>query len=193
MDYLVERMRAGGAEEVRVVTRPEKRDVAARAAELEARTIEVRTQTVTESIAAGLDGLAPDVVVLLGFPDTVWEPVDGFRRLVEQVTAGSEVALGLFRTAELGRSDVVRFDRDGRVAGIAVKPVEPPSDWIWGCAAARCSALGRLTREAEPGSHFDSLARQGLVAGVELSDRWLDIGTRKALARLESNVDAQVR
>jgi NDP-sugar pyrophosphorylase family protein len=193
MDYLIERMRAGGAEEVRVVTRPEKPDVAARAGELEARTIEARTQTVTESIAAGLDGLAPDVVVLLGFPDTVWEPVDGFRRLVEQVAAGFEVALGLFRTAELRRSDVVRLDRDGRVVGIAVKPVEPPSEWIWGCAAARRSALEGLTREAEPGRQFDSLARRGLVAGVELSDRWLDIGTREALKRLDSNADAQVR
>lgn len=193
IDYLAERMRAGGAEELRVVTRPEKRDVAARAGELDARTIEVRTRTVTESIAAGLEGLEPDTVVLLGFPDTVWEPVDGFRRLVETLATGPDVVLGLFRTPDLHRSDVIRFDVSGRVAGVAVKPADPPSDWIWGCAAARRSALDGLDGEAEPGRHFDSLARQGVVAGVELSDRWLDIGTKEALGRVAANVEAHAR
>ena len=192
IDYLVERMLAGGAEEIRVVTRPEKHDVAARAGELEALTIEVRTATVTESIAAGVDGVPSDTVVLLGFPDTVWEPLDGFRRLVERLDPATEVALGLFRTADLHRSDVIRFGRSGRVVGIAVKPTKPPSDWIWGCAAARRSALEGITRESEPGGHFDALARRGVVAGIELSDRWLDIGTREALARIAANVEAQV-
>jgi NDP-sugar pyrophosphorylase family protein len=193
IDYVAERMRAGGAEELRVVTRPEKRDVVARASELDARTIEVRTRTVTESIAAGLEGLEPDSVVLLGFPDTVWEPVDGFRRLVERLAAGTEIVLGLFRTPDLHRSDVIRFDRSGRVAGVAVKPADPPSEWIWGCAAARRRALDGLDGAAEPGGHFDSLARRGVVAGVELSDRWLDIGTRDALERAAANLEAHAR
>lgn len=187
IDYLVERMRAGGAEELRVVTRPEKRDVAARAGELGARTIEARPQTVTESIDAALEGLEPDAIVLLGFPDTVWEPMDGFTRLVERLDDSADVVLGLFRTPELERSDVIRFDGDGEVAGIAIKPHSPPSEWIWGCAAARRSALDGLTCEPEPGLHFDALARQGRVAGVELSDQWLDIGTREALAQVTAN------
>jgi NDP-sugar pyrophosphorylase family protein len=193
IDYLAERMRAGGAEELRIVTRPEKRDVAARAGELDASAIEVRTRTVTESIAAGLEGLEPDDVVLLGFPDTVWEPVDGFRRLVETLAAGTDAVLGLFRTPDLRRSDVIRFDENGRVAGVAVKPADPPSEWIWGCAAARRSALDGLDGEDEPGHHFDSLARRGAVAGVELSDRWLDIGTREALDRAAANLEAHAR
>lgn len=193
IDYLAERMRAGGAEELRVVTRPEKLDVATRAGELDARTIEVRTRTVTESITAGLEGLEPDDVVLLGFPDTVWEPVGGFRRLVETLATGPDVVLGLFRTPDLHRSDVIRFDGSGRVAGVAVKPADPPSEWIWGCAAARRSALDGLDGVDEPGHHFDSLACRGVVAGVELSDRWLDIGTREALERVTANVEAHAR
>jgi glucose-1-phosphate thymidylyltransferase len=193
LDHLVERMRTGGAEELVVVTRPEKHDVSERANALGARVLEVRTRTVTESIEAGLDGLAQDTVVLLGFPDTIWEPADGFRLLVERVAAGAKVVLGLFRTPDLRRSDVVRFDEQGGIAGIAVKPAQPPSDWIWGCAAARRSALQGLAREPDPGRHFDALARRGLVEGIQLSDRWLDIGTKEALQRLTADAEAAVR
>jgi glucose-1-phosphate thymidylyltransferase len=193
LDYLVERMRTGGAEELVVVTRPEKHDVSERAGALGARVLEVRTRTVTESIEAGLEGLAQDAVVLLGFPDTIWEPADGFRQLVERLTADTEVALGLFRTPDLRRSDVVRFDEEGGIAGIAVKPAQPPSDWIWGCAAAGRSALEGLARKPDPGRHFNALARLGLVEGVELSDRWLDIGTKEALEQLKPDAEAVVR
>lgn len=193
LDHLVERMRAGGAEELVVVTRPEKHDVSERAGALGARVLEIRTRTVTESIEAGLEGLAQDTVVLLGFPDTIWEPANGFRLLVERVAAGTDVVLGLFRTPDLRRSDVVRFDEQGRVAGIAVKPAQPPSDWIWGCAAARRPALEGLAREPDPGRHFDALARHGLVEGVELSDRWLDVGTKEALEQLQPDAEAALR
>lgn len=132
MDHLVERIRAGGCTQLRVVTRPEKEDVIAHAVELGAEVVLGHPATVSESLLAGMSGLDPDDVVLIGFPDTLWEPVDGFRTLVEAVREGCEVALGLFRTDpdSLSRSDVVAFGVDGTIARIDVKPADPPSEWI---------------------------------------------------------------
>ena len=65
-----------------------------------------------------------------------------------------------------------------------MKPAVPPSTWIWGCAAARAGTLAGLDRAEWPGRFFDGLCRAGRdVAGVRLSDRWLDVGTKQALAR----------
>ncbi len=184
MDYLVERMRAGGATRVRVVTRAEKDDVIARADELGAETVLGNPETVSDSILAGTAGLRYDDIVLIGFPDTLWEPEDGYVSLVGAVAAGCEAALGLFRIApsDLPRSDVVVFGPEDTIAGIEIKPAEPKSEWIWGIAAVRADTVAELGRAEWPGGFFDLLCREGRdVRGFALSDVWLDIGTKDAL------------
>ena len=184
VDYLVERMRVGGCSGLRVVTRAEKQDLIEHCERIGADVVLAEPATVGESIAAGAHGLAPDDIVLVGFPDTIWEPVDGYRRLVGGVLDGCEVALGLFRirALDLVRSDVVVTDGSPRVVRVHVKPKRPQSPWIWGCAASRARALVGLDRAEWPGGHFDRLAREGVnVRGYELSDEWLDVGTKGAL------------
>ena len=187
MDYIIERMRAGGADEVRVVTRPEKADVVEHARRLGVGLILAHPATLSASFAAGLAGLAPDDIALLGFPDSIWEPHDGFRRLVDAVDAGHEVALGLFNAPELQEVDFVVLDEDGGIAGIDIKPAVPRSEWMWGVAAARARALDGLERQEWPGGHFLDLRDRGLeLHGVRLSSTYLDVGTRLALERLPS-------
>lgn len=184
MDYVIGRMRRAGCTELRIVTRPEKEDVIAHAEELGASIVLGYPSTTSESFAQGIAGLAPEEIVLMGWPDTIWEPEDGYRPLVSAVEGGQEIALGLFQTPDLERSDVVSFDDAGRVTGIHIKPAKPPSSWIWGCAAARAGALAGLEREEWPGSFFDSLRKNGSeLYSVRLSDVWLDIGTSEALER----------
>ena len=183
MDHLVDRMRTGGVEELRVITRPEKADVVAHAEELGARVVLGHPEDVAASLRLGVEGLAPDDEVIFGFPDCLWEPPDGCAVVVAALRAGAEVALGLFGTPDLQRSDVVVSAPDGRVSAIAVKPDVPPGDRIWGLAAARVRTLERLRPGTEPGVTFDALARDGGVVGVYLSDDWLDIGTPASLAR----------
>jgi glucose-1-phosphate thymidylyltransferase len=192
MDYLVERMRIGGCDEIRVVTRPEKDDVVAYAEAIGAAVVLAHPRTTSESFVAGMEGLASEDVVLVGWPDTLWEPEDGYVPLVAAVVEGHDIALGLFETRDLERSDVIAFDEDGRVTGVHVKPAHPPSGWIWGCAAARRRALVGLEREEWPGSFFDARCKAGVELHVtRLSDSWLDVGTPDALERARAAAPAE--
>jgi dTDP-glucose pyrophosphorylase len=204
--HLVERMRAAGCDEVRVVTRPEKRDVITYANDAGLAVVTGRPEHVVASVSlalarpAEIDG---DDVVLLGFPDTVWGPEDGFALLLrERAARDADVVLGLFGSDEAARGDVVGLatndvvglatndavglatnDVVARVTAIDVKPARPASRLIWGCAAARRRALVGWEVETEPGRWFARLAPAGRVWGAYLSDDFVDIGTLETLAR----------
>ena len=181
MDHVIERMRVAECADIRVVTRPEKRDVQARAAELGAAVVLGRPRSVSDSLLLGVEDLDAGDVVVLGFPDTLWEPRDGFVRIVDALGPEVDVVLGVFHSPEPERSDVVDLDPDGRVVAVSVKPAEPRSELVWGIAAARVAALGALRVVSEPGQLFDALARAGKVAAVQLEGEMVDIGTRAAL------------
>lgn len=185
IDYVVERLHATPCDELRVVTRAEKRDVVEHAVELGARIIEGSPQTLAASVALGVEGLEPDDAALIGLPDTIWGPADGFARLLAELDEGTDVVLGLFESAEPERSDAVALDESGRVTAVTVKPEQPASGLIWGCAAARVAALAGLERRAWPGEHFDALARAGRARGVHLGSDYLDVGTKEALRQAE--------
>jgi dTDP-glucose pyrophosphorylase len=181
MDYLVERMQAAPCTELRVVTRPDKRDVVENAARHGATVIHAIPATLAQSLVAGMCGIADDDLVLLGFPDSIWEPVNGFARVISLLKEGCEVALGLFLVADPGRHEPVEFDDSGQVLRIEFKPTRPSTSWIWGCAAAGAQTLSGLEHEEEPGVLFDSLCKAGGVAAVCLSDTYIDMGTRAGL------------
>ena len=184
LDYVVERMRAAGAEEIRVVTRPDKDDVAEHARSLGANVIEGEPPSSAESVLLAVQGLPAEDIVMIGFPDTLWSPPTGFARLVAPVERGADVALGLFRgrdTEQLSRSDVVVLEGT-RVTAVEVKPLRPRSDLLWGCAAARVGALPGLAGLEHPGELFAELAGEGRVVGVVLEGEFLDVGTPSDLA-----------
>jgi glucose-1-phosphate thymidylyltransferase len=192
MDFLLERMVLGGCSELRVVTRPEKRDVIENARRLGAAVIEAYPASPAASMLAGMRGLAADDVVLFGFPDSIWEPVDGFRSLAGLVDGGAEVALGLFRTSLVERPDVAVLSPSGLVTEIDVGSDSPPPHLIWGCGAARARALSGLRDEDDPGDLLSSLCGTDTVAGAVLSDAYVDVGTRRGL-RLAREAQAIAR
>lgn len=188
--HLVERMRSARCDEVRVVTRPAKRDVITYANDAGLSVVTGRPEHVVASVSLALEqptALRPDDLVLIGFPDTVWAPDDGFALLVQEIsTRDADVVLGLFGTDEAARGDVVRLASDdpaARVTAIDVKPPAPASRLIWGCAAVRRGALVGWDSETEPGRWFARLAAAGRVFGRYLSEDFADIGTPEALAR----------
>jgi dTDP-glucose pyrophosphorylase len=188
MDHLVERLRRAPCREIRVVTRPDKQDVAARARATGLSVILGEPPTVPASVLLGLRGLAPGDVALVGFPDTIWDPEDGFARLSAELEAhaDADAVLGVFTGADPARSDVVELGEDGLVRSVAVKPAEPRSADVWGCCAARAGVLAAGLRGVEEaGFLFDRLARAGRIRGVRLGS-FLDVGTPEALADVEA-------
>jgi glucose-1-phosphate thymidylyltransferase len=184
LDCVFERMRAADADEIRVVTRPDKEDVIAHARSLGARVVEGEPPSSAQSILLAVHDLPADDVVLIGFPDTVWNSPTGFAPVVRLVRGPVDVGLGLFRgrdSEQLRRSDVVVLHGE-RVAAVEVKPERPGSDLLWGCAAARAGALDGLAGREHPGELFAELAGEGRVAGVVLEGEFLDVGTPADLA-----------
>jgi glucose-1-phosphate thymidylyltransferase len=186
MDYVVERMRVAGCRELRVVTRPDKRDVAERAGQLGARVVEGEPASLAESLVLGLHGLVDSDVVLVGLPDTLWEPIDGFVTMLEHLGGGAAAVLGVFDSDEPERSDVVVLDAAGFVRGVHVKEARPPGRLVWGCAAARVDALAGLESHDEPGHHFAALAAARRLRAVRFPGKLIDIGTPAALAAAEA-------
>jgi glucose-1-phosphate thymidylyltransferase len=144
LDYLVERMRAVEGAELRLVTRPDKADVIEAARTRGIDVIEAAPPSLGASIRAGLREVGNDDVVLLGFPDSLWNPVEGYVRLIERLD-DAPVVLGLFDSPDPERSDVVDAKAD-RVERVHVKPAQPPSSLIWGCGVARAGELELLER-----------------------------------------------
>ena len=191
IERLVLQMEAGGCTEIRVVTRPEKHDVRRYAEQRGLTVVLGHPAHIGESLAAGLAGADGDGLVALGFPDSLWEPLDGFARLRQELDARSDAVLGLFDSPDATRSDVVVLGGDGRVQDILVKPAKPPSNLIWGCLVARARALRGIERSVWPSDHLRPLVEAGRVGARYLSDCYLDIGTPEALARARHEDRAQ--
>ena len=180
IERLVERMEAADCRTIRVVTRPEKDDVRRYAEKRGLDVVLGHPAHIGESVAAGLVGIE-DEVVALGFPDSIWDPVEGFVLLRDVLTAEIDVVLGLFEFPDAKRADVVLVDDEGRVKDILVKPPVPPSTTIWGCLVARTAALRHVERSAWPSEHLEPFVARGSVRARHLSDRYVDIGTPESL------------
>ncbi len=192
MDYLVERMLQVPDAQLRVVTRPEKEDVIARARHHGAVVIEGHPPSLGASVYAGTAGLDDDDVGLIGFPDAVWEPLDGYVRTLALLGQGWDVALGLLRAPDMRREEPVITAEDGRVLRMEFKPETPSSEWTWGCAAAPIRVLRGLEDESQPGIYFNRLAQSGRVGAIHLPGTFLDMGTVRGLELTrEAVADAQ--
>ena len=185
MDYVVERLRAADCEELRLVTRPDKADVIEHAEALGAKIVTGEPPTMAASIALGVRGLAHSDAVLVGLPDTLWEPMNGFVQLLAHLET-ADLVLGVFESDEPERSDVVVLDERGAVRRVHVKEPDPPGHLVWGCFAARAGALDGLERCPTPGHYFAGLAVAGTVQAVRFPGQLVDIGTPEALAAVEA-------
>lgn len=190
MDCVVARVRAVPGARIRVVTRADKEDVAAHARRLGAEVVLGEPATLAASVALGARGLSLEDVVLVGLPDTIWEPGDGFPLLLDALGPESDVVLGVFESDEPERSDVVVLGDDDRVLAVDVKPEVPRSSLVWGCAAARNRALAGIELHEDVGQHFDALARAGRVHAVRFPGRLVDVGTPAALRRALAGAEA---
>jgi NDP-sugar pyrophosphorylase family protein len=182
IDHLVERLDVAYCDRIIVITRADKADVIGYAEGRGLTVVIGEPANLAQSIALGLIRLAADDVALVGLPDTVWTPRDGFVELRRSIGSGREAVLGLFRSDEPERSDVVEVDPAGLVTAIVSRPRDPSSSWIWGCVAARPAALDGMESAADPALILSRLAQARRLAAVRLG-HIVDIGTPEGLAR----------
>ncbi|MER8435272.1 sugar phosphate nucleotidyltransferase [Mesorhizobium sp. M1312] len=139
--------------------------------------------------------VAPDETVLIGLPDTIWFPEDGFCRLPDD-----RLSFLLFPVDHPELFDAVVLDQGDRVTEIQVKQQDAASNWIWGAfkmPGRILHQLAALWRERDQSDEYVGtlinayLAAGGEAYGVKAGAAYVDVGTfngyRTALRLLENN------
>jgi dTDP-glucose pyrophosphorylase len=185
-EFLVERMILAGADRICFILSPEKTDIIpyfARhpAARRFCYVVQEQPHGLCDALFRALHIARDDEDVLVGLPDTVWFPVDGFLRL-----PAGKLSFLLFPVAEPARFDAVLTDPAGQVIEIQVKAARPATEWVWGAfrlSAATFRALHALWSEPGRGDEYVGtlvnayLARGGRALGVQAGERYYDVGT----------------
>jgi dTDP-glucose pyrophosphorylase len=205
-EYLVERMIAGGADKICFVIGPGKSDILEyyRAGFREASTVYV-VQPEASGLCDAIFRAAPlvhdDEPVLVGLPDTIWFPVEGFLDLPDD-----RLAFLLFPVDYPQFFDAVVLGDEDRVREIQVKREDAASNWIWGAfkmPGRVFHELHALWRNRQCADEFIGtlvnawLAAGGDAVGVKRGEAYVDVGTidgyRRANALLASGADDATR
>ncbi len=196
-EYLVERMILAGAKKLCFVIAPGKTDIlqyyGARiwGAEI-VYVVQPRPAGLCDAVFRALPLVGPEEEVLIGLPDTVWNPEDGFARLPPGL-----LSFLLFSVERPALFDAVVTDAAGNVERILVKASEVETDWIWGGMRMPGRVLAELHRMwCLPGRNDEYLgtlvnawlSAGGSAVGVRAGQGYVDVGTfngyRQAVALL---------
>lgn len=198
-EYLVERMIRGGATRICFVVSPGKSDIleyygAALGPAHIAYVVQPEPAGLCDALFRALPLIAPRDPLLIGLPDTIWFPDDGFRALPDQ-----RLSLLLFPVQRPELFDAVVTDEHGRVLEVQVKHPEAGSPWIWGALRMTGAQLANLydlwihrgRRDVYFGTLINAwLAVGGTAWGVRAGASYVDVGTlhgyREAIRLLDS-------
>lgn len=185
-EYLVERMLEAGADKLCFVISPGKTDILEYyggrlwGADI-AYVVQPTPGGLCDALFRAAPLIAPQEEVLIGLPDTVWSPRDGFAQL-----PGDVLSFLLFPVKRPELFDAVVTDAAGRVCEIQVKRSDATSNWVWG-GVRMPGAVFHQMRElwCEPGRGDEYLgtlvnawvARGGQAVGVRAGKAYVDVGT----------------
>jgi dTDP-glucose pyrophosphorylase len=205
-EYLVERMTTAGVTKLCFVISPGKSDILGYfgggygGAEI-AYVVQPRSAGLCDAVFRACPFVHPDEPVLIGLPDTVWYPEDGFRLLPDDC-----LSFLLFPVSRPQFFDAVVTDEGGSVTEIQVKHPQPRSSWIWGAIKMPgriFHELHELWSEPERGDEYLGtlvnayLARGGRAEGVRGGEAYVDVGTlhgyREAIRLLQGQFAASDR
>ena len=184
-EFLVERMLHAGADRICFIISPEKTDIIPYYARHSAShrfcyVVQERPRGLCDALFRALQVMRDDEQVLVGLPDTVWFPLEGFSLLPD-----GELSFLLFPVDEPRRFDAV-LTADGVVTEIQVKVDRPGTSWVWGAfrmPAATFRALHALWSEPDRGDEYVGtlvnayLRRGGHALGIQSGVRYYDVGT----------------
>jgi dTDP-glucose pyrophosphorylase len=185
-DFLVERLVTGGARRICFVISPNKSDIleyysreACGASICYA--VQARAVGLCDAIFQALPVIDPHEPVLIGLPDTIWFPRDGFRHLPDD-----RFSFLLFPVRDPDHFDSVEQDERGRITHIRVKDPRTPSNLIWGAfkmPGAILRELFDLWIERERADEYigtlvnEWIGRGGVAWGVAAGETYYDVGT----------------
>lgn len=186
-EYLVDRMIIGGADKICFVIAPDKSDIVEYygARKIDNCTFAFVTQPqpagLCDAIFRAAPLIAPDEVVCIGLPDTIWFPEDGLCALPH-----SELSFLLFPVEQPQFFDAVVTAEEGTVVEIQVKQNDARSNWIWGAFKMPGAVLHELhelwlAREKRD-EYFGTLvnaylAGGGRAVGIRAGESYVDVGT----------------
>jgi glucose-1-phosphate thymidylyltransferase len=185
-EYLVERMILAGADKLCFVIAPHKSDIIdyygdsiadAKIAYL----VQPEPAGLCDAIFRALPFIADREEALIGLPDTVWFPEQALCSLPRE-----RCSLLLFPVSQPQFFDSVVTGPDGAVTKIAVKQLNPESNWIWGAMRMPAAVLRQLfdlwSTRRKSDQYLGTLmneyiARGGSVWGVDGGETYVDVGT----------------
>lgn len=220
--YLLESMRSAGISKAFIILREGKWDIPAylRDGKIAGMNLAYLIMDRPFGVPFTLDQAFPfvqDALVVLGFPDIVFQPEDAITHLLnQQAGCKSDVVLGLFPAPHPRKMDMVDFHPDGRVYDIQIKPERTllTYTWIiavWGPRFTRFMheyVMAREGGESEPGAdgigtrkelHVSEVIMAALENGFQVdsvlfrSGSCLDIGTPDDLLKACRNATAPTR
>jgi dTDP-glucose pyrophosphorylase len=185
-EYLVERLRRGGADRLCFVIGPEKTDILdyygrGRAGVPTAYVVQPQPVGLCDALFRAVPLIGVTESVLIGLPDTIWFPEDALAALPD-----GRIALLLFPVERPQLFDAVVTDDAGEVERIQVKEERPDTNWVWGAlklSGGLFHALHRLWQarggaDVYIGTLINAwLARGGTAIGVRAGTDYVDVGT----------------
>ena len=202
-EYLVDRMIDGGANKICFVISPNKSDIMryyGNSIQNAAINYVVQAQPagLCDALFCAAAFIPKNETILIGLPDTIWFPEDGFNALPDNT-----LSFLLFEVANPENFDAVVSDEHGAISRIEVKTSAPSSKWIWGAIKVPGFVFHELYRLWELRGRTDEylgtlvnawLDDGGQAIGVKAGESYVDVGTlngyREALRVLTSHPNA---
>lgn len=201
-EYLLDRMVAAGADKLCFVIGPGKSDILEYYAEgyrgaATVYVVQPRPSGLCDAIFRARALVGENEQVLVGLPDTIWFPINGFAALPKD-----ELSFLLFPVETPEHFDAVVVDDEGWVRRIEVKQPNATSHWVWGAFAMPAPVFRELLALWQARQRADEymgtlvnayLAQGGRALGIKAGETYVDVGTiggyRQAL-RLLADADA---
>jgi glucose-1-phosphate thymidylyltransferase len=185
-EYVVERMLRAGADKLCFVISPGKSDIVkyygGRIENAQvAYVVQPEPAGLCDALFRALPLVREDEPALIGLPDTVWFPEDGYCALPTDV-----LSFLLFPVSHPELFDAVISDEHGEVQEIQVKQEHPGSHWVWGGLRVPGRVLGALHAlwlERNRADEYlgtlvnEYLARGGRARCVKAGSAYFDVGT----------------
>ena len=185
-EYLLERMVAGGATRICFVISPAKTDIMNYfGGEIEGASICYAIQPnpsgLCDALFTALPFVAPGDDVLVGLPDTIWFPRNGFAQLPSRA-----FSFLLFPVDRPQLFDAVVTDDAGGVREVQVKQPDASTKWVWGAFKLPAEELADLHQLWQRRSRQDQyigtlvnahLSHGGKVGAVLRGEKYVDVGT----------------